>query len=204
MGHAHLTPQEAALRAVSIPLDYARQGRSLAWAALAGCRRLEVLAHHPRRDVVDRAAGTRFFYHAHEVPGETLGEHGHFHLFHEDAQGLGHLAALSLDPQGRPLRWFCTNQWVTGETWRSASRWAQAVQGFSLQTRGRLAPVARWLEAMVALYTQELLALLRERDAVMARARAQFPSRQACFNHRPMHILCSQPISLQGKVQSLL
>ena len=190
--------------AVSIPLDYARQGRNLAWAALAGSRRFEPLVHHPRRDVVDPAAGSRFFYHAHEVAGDAMTEHGHFHLFHQQAQGFSHLAALSLDAQGRPLRWFCTNQWVTGESWRSAGRWVQAVQGFSLQTRGRLAPVARWLEAMVALYADELLALLHERDAVVARARAQFSSRQACFKHRQMHILCSQPISLQGKVQSLL
>lgn len=190
--------------AVSIPLDYVRRGSSLAWAALAGRPVFEVLEHHPRRDVVDRCARTRFFYHAHPVAGDARQEHGHFHIFHEDAQGFSHLAALSLDCHGRPLRWFCTNQWVTGEHWRPASRWQAAVHGFSLQTRGRLAPVARWLNAMVSLYREELLSMLQERDEVVSRAGRSARQREAFFNNRHVHILCSRPISLQGKVQDLL
>ena len=31
-----------------------------------------------------------------------------------------HLAALSLDVNGQPVRWFTTNRWVTGEHWRPA------------------------------------------------------------------------------------
>ena len=200
MAAAGLTLQEAAWLAVSIPLDYAQRDNNLAWAALAGRSAFQILEHHPRRDVVDRASGTRFFYHAHPVPGDALQEHGHFHLFHEDARGFCHLAALSLDAQGRPLRWFCTNQWVTGERWRAANRWRAVIQSFQLQTSGRLAPVARWLSAMVALYREELMALLHERDGVMARAGRT----RAQFNNRQMHILCSRPISLQSKLQSLL
>ena len=190
--------------AVSIPLDYVRQGRSLAWAALAGRQVFKTLEHHPRRDVVDRVSGTRFFYHAHPVPGDASHEHGHFHLFHEAPQGFSHLAGLSLDAQGRPLRWFCTNQWVTGERWRPARQWRAAVHAYRVQTPGRLAPVARWLEAMVRLYREELLALLHERDAVVARAGSMRRSREVLFNNRQLHILSSLPISLQGKVQSLL
>lgn len=190
--------------AVSIPLDYVRKGSSLAWAALAGRQRFELLEHHPRRDVVDRVGGTRFFYHAHPVTDDPLQEHGHFHLFHEDARGFSHLAALSLDGQGRPIRWFCTNQWVTGERWRPASRWRAAVHGFSLHTHGRLAPIARWLEAMVSLYREELLALLDERDAIVARATGSARDRENFFNNRQVHMLCSRAISLQGKVHALL
>ena len=200
MSAAGPTLQEAAWLAVSIPLDYAQRGSNLAWAALAGRPVFQPLEHHPRRDVVDRASGTRFFYHAHPVPGDAVQEHGHFHLFHEDASGFSHLAALSLDAQGRPLRWFCTNQWVTGERWRPARRWNAALRGFQLQTHGRLAPVARWLNAMVTLYSEELDALLHERDGCLARAGGS----RAVFNNRQMHILCSEPISLQGKVQDLL
>lgn len=192
------------MRAVSIPLDYAQRGSSLAWAALAGRTVFETLAHHPRHDVVDRTSGTRFYYHAHPVAGDALQEHGHFHLFAHEGQRFSHLAALSLDGQGRPLRWFCTNQWVTGEHWRSASQWHGLVQGFRLQTRGRLAPVARWLEAMVSLYRDDLLALLQDRDAIVACAGRSARQRDALFNNRALHMLCSQPISLLGKVQSLL
>ncbi len=192
------------MAAVSIPLRYAQQGSSLAHAALAGHKVFEALVHHPRRDVVDHACGTRFFYHAHPVAGDAFQEHGHFHLFHADGAGFSHLAALSIDAQGRPLRWFYTNQWVTGERWRSANRWSAVVRGFTLQTRGRLAPVARWLTAMVSLYRDELQALLLERDALLARQCTSVSQRRVFFNNRQVHILCSRPISLQGKVQSLL
>lgn len=189
---------------VSISLDYAQRGRSLAWAALAGRASFEPLVHHPRHDVVDRASGTRFFYHAHNVVGDVVQEHGHFHLFHEDVRGCSHLAALSIDAQGRPLRWFCTNQWVTGERWRPAKSWPAALRGFTLQAQGRLAPLARWLSAMVTLYREELQALLQERDARVDRAARSPAERKHFFNNRQVHILCSQPISLQAKVSSLL
>jgi hypothetical protein len=57
---------------------------------------------------------------------------------------------------------------------------------------------------MVRLYREELLALLHERDAVVARAGSMRRSREVLFNNRQLHILSSLPISLQGKVQSLL
>lgn len=190
--------------AVSIPLGYAQRGRNLAWAALAGANQFQPMVHHPRRDVVDPQAKTRFFYHAHPVADDALQEHGHFHLFHEAPQGFSHLAGLSLDAQGRPLRWFCTNQWVTGEHWRPASRWRSVLHGFGVQTQGRLAPVARWLQAMVSLYRDELQDLLHERDAVLAHSTHSAAQRQVFFNNRQLHILCSLPISLRGKVNSLL
>jgi len=199
-----LTLQEAAWRAVTIPVDYAQQGRSLAWAALAGRRVFESGVHHPRRDVVDRAHGTRFFYHAHAVSGESAVEHGHFHLFEEHAQGFSHLAALSLDAQGRPLRWFCTNRWVTGEHWQPATRWAARVTRFGLRSRGRMAPVARWLEAMVHLYREELLGLLRERDALLKHVAHNAREREAFFENRQRHILSSHSIALDRKLRSLL
>jgi hypothetical protein len=198
------TPEEAAMLAMSIPLDFARRGRNLAWAALAGAAAFEPLVHHPRRDVIDPLHGARFFYHAHRVAGDALQEHGHFHLFHEKAGGLSHLAALSLDAQGRPLRWFCPNQWVTGERWRPASRWRPVLHGFTVNTRGRLGPVARWLSAMVSLYRHELFELLQERDDIVAQSAPSPAQRASLFANRQVHILCSRPVSLQDKVRSLL
>ena len=192
------------MSAVSIPLRYASRGSSLPLAALAGQKVFHTMVHHPRRDVVDRSSGTRFFYHAHNIAGEMLPEHGHFHLFHEGQGRFSHLAALSLDAGGRPLRWFCTNQWVTGEHWRAAARWSATIRGFQLGTKGRLAPVAQWLQAMVALYADELIALLHERDALLKLKVKTARERQLFFNDRRIHILCSQPIFLQDKVQSLL
>lgn len=76
---------QAAMRALGIPLDYLARGTHLGLAALAGHREFVDMAHHPRHDAVDRTSGTRFYYHAHAVLGERLPEHGHFHLFHENA-----------------------------------------------------------------------------------------------------------------------
>lgn len=73
-----------------------------------------------------------------------------------------------------------------------------------MQTRGRMAPVACWLTAMVTLYRDDLLILLQERDALLARQCETPKQRQIFFNNRQVHILCSQPISLQSKVQNLL
>ena len=153
---------------------------------------------------MDKVSRTRFFYHAHPVHGETFQEHGHFHLFHEDDSGFGHLVALSLSDMGLPLRWFCTNQWVTGESWRPATRWEHGLHDFRIQTNGRLSPVANWLSAMVQLYRDELVALLHLRDAVVKDKAGNDAEREALFNDRQIHVLCSEPIDLQSKVQSLL
>jgi hypothetical protein len=114
--------------------------------------------------VSDAVANTRFYYHAHR---RDEAEHGHFHLFSFRSTEPGdfvHLAALSLDHQGRATRWFTTNQWVTGEKWAPGEQVMDALVAFRVATRGRLAPVARWLTAMVHLFQPQLLAMVRERD----------------------------------------
>jgi len=153
----------AAQTAVDVPLAYAQRGGHLATAALAGAATFTEMVHYPRRDVVDAKAGTRFYYHAHRHDGA---EHGHFHLFHAGPgqAGFSHLAALSLNTHGWPTKWFTTNEWVTGETWLPAHQMAPLLQHFSIRCMGRLAPVARWLTAMVHLYGPELQQLLVQRD----------------------------------------
>jgi hypothetical protein len=162
------TAQAAARIVATTQLDYAVRGQSIAQAAMAGAHAGRAWQHFPARDVVDPAHGTRYFYHAHDSH-RTAGEHGHFHLFAPDPGGAAdgafvHLAALSIDPRGTPLRWFMTNAWVTGESWRPAAQMRVALRGFTVETRGRLAPVARWLSAMVRLYEAELTDLFRLRD----------------------------------------
>ena len=116
-------------------------------------------------------AGTRFYYHAHR---HGVPEHGHFHLFvHGPKAGdFMHLAALSLDHHGQPMRWFSTNRWVTAGRWRPAGEMRAALRRFEVRTHGRLAPVANWLTAMVRLFNEDLAELLRERDVLMATALA--------------------------------
>ena len=195
----------SAQTALAVPLRYAQAGTSLAHAALAGARDFEALRHYPERDVFDAKAGTRFYYHAHRLNDP---EHGHFHLFaHGRRPGdFMHLAALSLDVKGQPTRWFTTNRWVTGERWRPAAQLLPVLRRWQVGTGGRLAPVAQWLNAMVALYADELAQLLHERDAIMApllqgRSRAET---EAVFEDRSLDVISECPALLAPKISQLV
>ena len=191
----------AAMTALQIPMVYLKQGKNLAWAAMAGAQNLELLRHYPLHDVVDPQALTRFYYHAHPLEGDA-DEHGHFHLFHQGVHGFHHLAALALDALGRPTRWFSTNRWVTGETWLPPTDIEPMLRQFDCQTRGRMAPVARWLTAMVALYQEELIALHHLRAKLTANLNAD--DLQQLAEDRGTHVLDSTPVVLQDRIQSII
>lgn len=194
----------AAHEALGIPLRYAQAGSSLAFAAMAGAGRCIELAHYPRQDVVDTLHGTRFYYHAHGARRHPGKEHGHFHLFVQGSQpeDFTHLAGISLDPQGQPIRLFTVNRWVTGEAWRPVAEVEPALARFAVQTRGRMAPVARWLTAMVRLYSPQLVQLVRRRDAVMAR-RSVGQGWEALCEDRRLDVVTQSKISLSRRIQQL-
>jgi hypothetical protein len=200
---------DAAQTAVGIQLRYAQAGTSLASAAMAGARECETLRHYPARDVSDATARTRFYYHAHASQRHPRNEHGHFHLF---GYGLGrggvgasgpdffHLAGLSLDAKGHPLRWFTTNRWVTGEHWYPADRIVKVLPQFRVHTRGRLAPVATWLSAMVRLFAPQIATMVRERDAVMA-PHIDKLGREGAFEDRQLDVVTECPVSLPQHIR---
>ena len=204
--------RDAAERAVSIPLRYARRGIGMAQAALAGARQFVELRHYPTNDVIDRATGTQFYYHAHGSTRRPRDEHGHFHVFARlpevpatgsaSVPGFFHVAALSLDAQGRPIRWFTTNRWVTGERWTDAQRVVAALRSLRPRARGRLAPVAEWLDAMLRLYAEPLAALLRRRDAVIARRCARREP-EAVFEDRRLDVVTECAVSLPERLRTL-
>jgi hypothetical protein len=196
--------EEAAMVALSVPVAYNAQGSHLGLAALAGRREFLESVHHPKNDVIDRQSGARFYYHAHPTLGTRSGEHGHFHLFHEDGSGFSHLAVLSMDVQGNPRAWACTNQWVTGEHWRPMSDWAGLLSAYQVQARGRLAPIARWLTAMTKLYEQELLGLLRERDLWLEGQRCLGKSVQEIWDDQRVYFVCTRDVALGERVAQCL
>jgi hypothetical protein len=194
----------AAREAVSIQTRYAQAGQGLAQAALAGAHTCEHLRHYPLNDVVDAQRGCQFYYHAHGSRRVPANEHGHFHLFMRDAElpGFFHLAALSLDARGWPVRWFTTNRWVTGEHWVDAQTAIDALPRFQPRTPGRLAPVARWLGAMVILYEDALSAMLRRRDEMLHRRLRHAPMEQL-FEDRRLDVITQQAVSLPGRLRQL-
>lgn len=191
---------EAAETVASVQLRYARKGHGLAEVALGGARSLEVLRHYPMRDVVDEAHATRFYYHAHTSRRYPADEHGHFHLFvYPGGAPRGadffHLAGLSLDARGQPLRWFTTNRWVTGERWYDADTVLAALPNFAVEARGRRAPLARWLTAMVRLYTPQLRSLVHRRDEVIQRRLARQDA-ESLFEDRRLDVVTECAVSL--------
>ncbi len=190
--------------AVGIPLRYARAGRNLVHAIMAGRAPCVELAHYPSHDVVDAQHGSRMYYHAHGSRRKPADEHGHFHVFcHGKLPGdFTHLVGISMSPQGQPIRLFTTNRWVTGETWRSSTGMDATLDGFQVRTQGRLAPVARWVTAMVHLYRPQIGQLHQKRDAVMARRSAN-TGWETLFEDRRLDVVTQRRISLVQKIQQL-
>jgi hypothetical protein len=194
---------EAATELVAIQARLADQGLGMAQAALAGARHVESLRHYPRRDVIDAGNRSQFYYHLHGSSRCPAQEHGHFHLFTRHPDGaFSHLAGLSLDDHGWPIRWFTTNRWVTGETWRPAAALERDIDRFAPRTQGRLAPVARWLGAMVLLHRNSLKALLRRRDAVVSRHLLQQDA-STFFEDRGHDVITEQRIDLAHTLSRL-
>lgn len=194
----------AALDAIEIPLAYARRGLGMAQVALAGAERFERWRHYPAGDLRDAAHASQCYYHAHDSRRSHRDEHGHFHLFVRapDGTGFHHLAALSLDALGQPLRWFTTNRWVTGERYADAAALQSLLDGFELQTRGRLAPLARWLQALVCLYRPQLAALLQRRDA-MLQCRAARQGWEPVLEDRSLDVLSQSQVCVPTRIAQL-
>ncbi len=195
---------EWAETALAVPLAYAQQGKNLAWASLAGARHFEEAAHYPRKDVIDRLHSTRFYYHTHDRAQRGTTEHGHFHLFFDDGRPgqYRHIVALSMDERGRPVQWFTTNGWVTGEPWQAAPSVVQDLSGFQVEAKGRLSPVARWLTAMVHLFATDIERLLHERDRQL-HLHSQPDGIEAIWNDRRLDVLSAHPIDLTQRLEQL-
>lgn len=118
----------------------------------------------------------RAYYHYHETPCAASQEHGHFHIFlrTEDKNGVRwpHLAALAMDRQGQPLRWFTVNAWVTGGDWVDAETLTRGMRllddNLPLDCR-----TERWLQAMVRLYRLLLTNVLIARDQQLIQLKNQ-------------------------------
>ncbi len=192
--------EAAAQEVLATSLRYAERGSSLIHAVMMGAKQCIELEHYPHHDIVDTLHGTRLYYHAHQSRRKPDTEHGHFHLFQHLQHGSAnrafmHLAGLSLDAQGQPIRFFTTNRWVTGETWHTAAEVEAAVAQFRIHTRGRLAPVARWVTAMVQLYQQPMIEMIRHRDRIMAH-HAAHTDWETLWEDRQLDVVSEQAINL--------
>jgi hypothetical protein len=143
--------------------------------------------HYPPADVEDTGTGCAWYYHAHD-PAHALpwDEHGHFHCFMYTERlgrtakpialpsnpdyrkgGLVHLAAVSFDAKGTPIRLFIPNRWVTDEWLYPARDVIALIDCFCIISDQRYELTNRFLAAILRLFHPHISAALRERDRII-------------------------------------
>lgn len=156
---------------------------------------------YPQPALVFGDAGWRSYYHSHSMPDADAGEHGHFHLFTRNGRGWMHLAALAMDRDGQPLRWFITNRWVTGSDWGERGNLVSAIDALVPANEPDL--LRQWLTGLLKLYKSELDGLLDTRDSRIAEL---LPGRSQddVFGDRTLYELACRPVDLAAKLTSQL
>ena len=77
---------------------------------------------------------------------------------------VSHLVAIVVDFEGRPVRLFTTNRWVTGETWYPAGDVIRMLDRFAVTEVGPSQTLNQWLGAVVRLFRPQIAEVLRLRD----------------------------------------
>lgn len=162
--------------------------------------------HYPKRDAKSHA-GALFYYHAHAAAQRMPGEHGHFHVFAPNPsahcpaeQRYTHIAGLSVDAHGMPLRVFTTNQWVTAECWEDADRVCALARQTTLR-EARPHKVGQWLDAVFALFRPQLDLIAHLRDARVQALRER--GRTHLLEDRRTHILSQCRIDFSTQIHAL-
>ena len=194
----------AAQELASIQMKYAKSGRTLNEAALCGVRDFIEWQHYPNNDLADKHSGYEFYYHAHSADEMPNGEHGHFHVIKRHAKSFHHLVGIALDQKGLPVRLFTTNQWVTGEEMADSNLVMQSVRGFQMGITGRMAPVCKWIGALMQLFQSEIKELIKERDQEIALLATRLGDREDVLNSRRHHVLSECKIDLMGRLSENL
>jgi hypothetical protein len=194
----------AAQELASIQMRYAETGRTLNQAALCGAKDFIEWQHYPSDDMVDLRSGYEFYYHAHSANEMPNGEHGHFHVIKRHAKSFHHLIGIALNQKGLPTRLFTTNQWVTGEEMMSSKAVIKSIQGFDMDIKGRMAPVGKWIGALMRLFFAEIEMLILERDQKITRLAAEKSNREFVLNARQHHVLTECNIDLMSRLSENL
>lgn len=190
----------AAQELARIQMRYAATGRTLNEATLCGAKEFVEWQHYPANDVVDEVSGYEFYYHAHSASEMPHGEHGHFHVIKRKAEGFQHLVGIALDQKGLPVRLFTTNQWVTGEDMEEALDVIKTIKEFEITVMGRMAPISKWITALIRLFLAEVENLVIERDQKIDRLIAELGSRENVLNSRKHHVLTECNINLLSRL----
>ncbi|MGF1624010.1 MAG: hypothetical protein ACFCVH_03935 [Alphaproteobacteria bacterium] len=175
----------------------------------------------PKGGVYDPISHGQYFYHAHPKSERVPGEHGHFHTFVRGepydptsvtetagpascrAPGpLCHLIGVSMDRDGRLMRLFTTNRWVTGEAWQSADEVIAKLDWFSIGLARPSWPTNRWLTAVIQLFRPQIEILIRARDEVVAAWQAAHPDRDV-FEDRALNVTSEMSVTAMEQIEAV-
>ncbi len=177
--------------------------------------------HYPDRDARDEKTKSRWYYHVHAPGDRDPSEHGHFHLFLHRTQldenavpivspkkkgddepvPTSHLIALAINNFGIPCQWFATNRWITDEFMYPAETMIAHMDRYNVDDTAEDKTVNRFVTAMVALYRDEIAALLIERDRKLAELGAG-PDNPEVYE-KGNDVLAYCMIDLDAKIESL-
>jgi hypothetical protein len=203
----------AATQLVKSLQDLSQRGRQVV-QEIVGDNTFVEWEHYPENDVRDLKHASQYFYHAHTGLQRSFTEHGHFHLFvHAQELGLrpansryeeapAHVIAVSMNAQGLPTAFFAVNRWVTKGPWLSYEACEIALDNFALKGRQGSRDINRFLTALVQLYRNQILDVIRERDRVMQKL-SQERDRRSVFADRSIELLSYAPIALMGDIEAL-
>lgn len=214
---ADMTPAEASCAIIQLNARMARERRSLLERVVPDAKAAD-WTHYPAKDARDARCRSRWYYHVHSSEGRKEERQGHFHLFLHRTQLSGgaepkvwppqreqckahvaHIAALSVDDAGRPTSWFAVNRFVTNEFLYPAEVMIRHLPDFNVEHTSQDPTVNRYLTAMVALYREEIAALLHERDAQQATLQARLGP-DAYEKPSGVEVLARTPIDLEAKL----
>ncbi len=210
---------EAAAEVVNCIRVLERSGSTLVTEVLAGSEFIE-FEHYPQDDVYDPQTHAQYYFHAHPQTRAEWNDYGHFHTFlrskgmpQEICPGASprtpgvdvasdpvfHLIAISMNRQGRPVRLFTTNRWVTAETWCAAPHVIGMLDRFVVDLAKPSWPLNRWISAMITLYREDIERLIFERDARIAQWRGAHPDRNV-FEDRALEVTSALAIDLDTRL----
>jgi len=202
-------PINAAHALVRLSEAYAAKAENVVLDVLEG-RPVVAEQHYPAAELRWGDDHWRAYYHCHRAADRPFDEHGHFHIFVRAAEGdtkeaFAHLAALSMDTQGQPVRWFLVNHWVTAGIFADRAKLLSMAERADRdgEVDAKAPQAAQWLQAMVGLYRDAIARLLEERDRRL-QVLSNDASAAALREDRDLYTLCDSPIDLLATLRGVL
>lgn len=121
----------------------------------------------------------------------------------EEADPWSHLVAISMDSTSKPLRFFTTNRWVTGETWYPAKDMEAMLDSFRLGAVPPSPPLNRWVTGMLGLYKPLLAALLAARDDKVMEWRRRRRAKVHVLDDRRLEVISSLDIDVAQQMKAI-